>query len=124
MIPGVHLVEGSGVECAIAQKFINCSVKLIRARTGHDVDLPTARAAHLGGITSSLNLELLHGVRRRADIEGVERRVCIGRAVEKKVVRVRPISPDTDRRTLSGPPIKRIHITGLRAMTQMRARNS
>src|SRR5262245_19206295 len=122
MIAGSHFVKGSGVERAVAEEFIDRPMKLVRARASHDVDLPAAGPAHFSGITSGLYLEFQHCVRRGAQVESIECRIGIGRAVEKKIVRVRPVSTDTDRRTLSGPPIKRIHITRRGAMTGMRAK--
>ena len=71
-------------------------MELAGARRGHDVDLAAARAAHLGRVAAGLHLELLHRVRRRAEVLGVEGRVRIGGAVQQEVVRVRPVAADRD----------------------------
>ena len=118
-----HGIEGGGVERAIAQELVGGAVELVGAGTSHDVDLSAARSAHLGGIASGLYLELLHCIRGRTKVEGVERRVCIGGAVEQKIVRIRPVAADTYRGALSRPPIQRVHVAGLGAVTFVCARN-
>src|SRR5690242_1009486 len=69
MIRFVHLVERPRVEGVVAQKLVSSAVKLIRAAARDDVDLTAAGAADVGRVTSGLDLELLHAIRRRTEVE-------------------------------------------------------
>ena len=50
-------IKRAGIQRAIAQKFISRAVIFARSRTRHDVDLPSARASHIRGVTAGLHLE-------------------------------------------------------------------
>jgi len=50
--------------------------------------------AHFGGIASGLDLEFPHRVKRRAQVECIECRVGIGRAVKQEIVGVQTIPAD------------------------------
>ena len=119
-----HGIERTGIERAIAQELVGGAMEFAGARAGHNVDLSAARATHLCGVASRLYFEFLHRIGRRAKVQGVERRVCIGGAIEQIVVRVGSVAANANRGALSGPPIQGVHVAGLGAVTLMRAGNS
>src|SRR6185369_5999054 len=73
-------------------------------------------AADGGGVTSGLHFELLHAVRRRAEVERVESRVGICCAVEQEVVCVGTIAADAYRGALAGTPVEWAHVACLGAV--------
>src|SRR6185312_13148869 len=119
-----HFVEGSCVQCVIAQELVHGSVEFTCARMRNNIDLAAARTAEFRGIATCLNLKLLNRIRRKADVLRVEGGICIGCAVNEEVVRVRAVSPDGERGTLSRPPVERIHVAGLRSVSGVRAWHS
>ena len=52
----------------------------------------------------------------------VEGGIGIGGAVQQEVVRVRPVAADRDGRALAGAPVESVHVAGLRAVAEVRAR--
>src|SRR5262245_15066890 len=98
MIRLIHFVEGASVEDIAPEKLVNRTVQLVSSAAGDDIYLASACAAHLSGIASRLNFEFLDRIGRRAEVERVERGVCIGDAIEQKVVRIRTIAADADGR--------------------------
>jgi hypothetical protein len=94
-------------------------VKLIRSGTRDDIDLPTTGTAHLRGITARLNFRFLHSIGRRAEIERVECWIGIGGAIQKEVVRIRPIAANAHCRPLSRAPVQRASGTALGAMARV-----
>ena len=112
-----------GVHCSVAKEFVGGAVELICAAASDDVDLAAAGASHFSGVAAGLHLEFLHGVGRGTQVEGVECWIGVGRAVEQEIIGIRTIATDADRGALAGPPIERVRIPGLGAMTLVSARN-
>ena len=118
-----HRPESVGVHRPIAQKIVRGAVKGVASRPRDDIDLTAAGSPHFRGVTAGLHLEFLHRVRRRTEVHGVKCRIGVGRPVQQEIVCVWPVAADAHRRPLAGPPIKRIHVAGLRAVAHMRAGN-
>jgi hypothetical protein len=118
-----HRAEGAGIHRAVAQEFVSGAVVLVRPRARDDVDLTAASAAHVGGVAAGLDLELHHGVGRGAQVLGVKGWIGVGGAIEQKEVGIGTRAADDYCRSLSGAPIKRIRLSGLRAEADMSAGN-
>ncbi len=118
-----HIAEGVSVHGAVAQEFVSGTVELIGAAAGDDIDLAAAGPAHFSGVAAGLHLEFLYGIGRGAEIEGIEGGVGVAAAVEEEIVGVGAVAADADGRALAGAPVERIHIAGLRAVADVRARH-
>src|SRR5262249_42081504 len=119
-----HVIECVGVEGAISQELVCCSMKLVGSGPGDYVDLAAAGTTHFGGVAAGLDLELLNGVRGWAEVKGIEGRIGVGCAVKQEKVSVGPVASNTQSRTLSRPPIQGIHVARLGAVAHMGARHS
>ena len=93
------------------------------AGAGDDVDLAAACTAHVCGIAARLYLELLHRIGRGAHVLGTECGIRVGRPVEQEVIPIGAASADTHGRTLTGTPIKGIHIASSGAVASVRSRD-
>src|SRR5262245_34723760 len=98
------------VEGTVPQELVSRTVKLVGSGTGDNVDLAPTRPAHLCRVTAGLNFEFLHRVRRWAQVQSVERRIRIRRAIQEKIVRIGAVPSDADGRALAGAPIQGVHI--------------
>src|SRR5439155_6061990 len=96
---------------------------LASSRMRDDINLSTARAAHIRGIAAGFHLEFLDRVRRRTQILRVKRRICIGSTVQQEKVRVRSCSADHHGRALPRSPVEWICRAGLRAKAYVGAGN-
>ncbi len=113
-----------GVQRTVAEEFVGGAVKAAGAGTGDDVDLPATGAAHVRRVAAGLYLELLHGVGRSAEVLCAECWIGISGPIEQEVVCVGATAANRDRRSLTWPPIQRIHVAGCSAVTRMRSRDS
>ena len=85
----------------------------------HDIDLPTARASHIGGVTARFHLKFFDGIWRRAQVLRIERRIGICGAVEQEKVRIRACPTYHYGGPLPWPPIQRIRGSRLRSKPDM-----
>ena len=118
-----HRSERVRVHRSVAQEIVGRAVKRVASGASDDIDLPAAGSSHFRGIAAGFHLEFLHRVRRGAETHGIECRVRVGGAVKQEIVRVRPVAADADGGPLAGSPVKRVHVTGLRAVAHVRAGN-
>jgi hypothetical protein len=119
MIVSGHFIERPGIHEVVPHELINRAVQLGRPGPRNDIDLPTASPAHVRGVVGRLHLKFVHRIGRKADVLGVECGVGIGDTIDQKVIGVRSIPAEANRRRLSRPPVQRIHISRLCAMTDM-----
>jgi hypothetical protein len=119
----VGVVERPRVECAVTQMIVHAPAELLRARLGHDVDLPVAPGAELRGVAAGLDLKLADCIRRKVDDVGVERRVGVRRPVDAERVGAGPPAGDADGGVLTRAPVERQRCTRSRSVRRVHARN-
>ena len=94
-------------------------MELVGAGPRDDVDLAAACASHFRRVASGLHLELLHGVRRRTQVQRVESRIGIGGSIQQEVICIGTIAANAHGRALPRAPVKRIHVSGLGAVARV-----
>jgi hypothetical protein len=115
-----HGAETARVESAIPEELVHSAVIVIGSGIRDDVDLSSAGATHVRGVTASLHLKLLNGIGRRAQVLRVEGWISVCSPIEQKEVCVRTPTSKHNCGALSWPPIEWIRLTSLCAEPNMR----